>query len=130
MWPTKCDHCEASVPKVHTKQVSRKRLYDTPSGKLEPGYLYWNTWYPENMYWDNNKGLHLMCILPNGKEWCIDSRASNCTLPQDRTHRCWVRHGEPPNIHIDKNGHTCSAGAGSIASGNYHGFLHNGEFTT
>ena len=70
-----------------------------------------------------------MCKLPNGREWDIDSRCSNCTLPDDRIHRCWVRHGEPPNIHVDKNGHTCSAGAGSILAGDYHGFLHNGELT-
>lgn len=50
-------------------------------------------------------------------------------------HKCWVRHGTPPQevVHVDKNGVTCGAGAGSIAiqpSGQnpgWHGFLHNGE---
>lgn len=44
-------------------------------------------------------------------------------------HKCWVRHGTPPGevVHVDKNGITCGAGAGSIAIPNWHGFLHNGE---
>jgi hypothetical protein len=70
-----------------------------------------------------------MVVLPNGHIWDVDGRASNCDMKEDRTHRCWVRHGDPPNVHVDKNGHTCHAGAGSILSGNYHGFLHNGELT-
>lgn len=103
--------------------------WDTASGELEVGCLYYNTWYPKTTYWDNQEGPHLMCVLPNGDHWVIDSRASNCTMPDDRTHRCWVRHGDPETgvVHVDKNGHTCSAGAGSIQSGNWHGFLHNGE---
>lgn len=104
------------------------RIYNTPSGKLEPGCLFWADWYPENMFWDNDKEPHLMAVLPNGHYWDIDSRASNCTMPNDRLHRCWCRHGEVPNITVDKNGLTCSAGAGSIQSGDYHGFLINGEF--
>lgn len=105
------------------------RVYDTPSGNLEPGNLFWNTWIPENTFWDNHKGPHLMCILPNNDQWNIDSRASNCGSPNDRNHRCWIRHGDPElgNIHVDKNGLTCTAGAGSIDMGGWHGFLHNGE---
>lgn len=57
--------------------------------------------------------------------------ASNCTMPDDKNHKCWVRHGRPEDgtLHVDKNGHTCAAGAGSIVAGNYHGFLHNGHLT-
>jgi len=59
----------------------------------------------------------------------IDSRASNCTMPDDNAHRCWVRHGRPEDgtLHVDKNGLTCAAGGGSILAGNYHGFLHHGH---
>jgi hypothetical protein len=129
-WPVKCDHCEAVVPNEgHNKQVFHRRLYDTQSGLLEPGCLYWNTWFPRDFFWSNQEGPHLMCILPDGDEWNIDGRASNCTMPEEKTHRCWVRHGEVPNIHVDKNGHTCQAGGGSILSGGYHGFLQNGELT-
>lgn len=73
-------------------------------------------------------GKSLMVLTPGGT-WNIDSRASNCGLPVDNVHRCWVRHGIPPNITVDKAGNTCSAGAGSILIGDYHGFLRNGELT-
>jgi hypothetical protein len=55
-------------------------------------------------------------------------QASNCTLPGDKKHHCWIRHGEVPNLTVDKAGVTCAAGAGSIQAGDYHGFLRNGEF--
>lgn len=126
-WATKCDCCGESVPNDAKKQVFNKRLYDTPSGELEPGCLYYAPWY-DDVYWDNQNTPTLCAILPNGGHWVIDGRASNCTMPEDRTHRCWIRHGEPPNIHVDKNGNTCAAGGGSILHGDYHGFLHNGEF--
>ena len=90
--------------------------------------MYWNTSLPEDFYWDDQKGPHLMIVLPNGAHWCVDSRASNCELPNDRKHRCWVRHGDPETgvVHVDKKGITCKAGAGSIKMQDYHGFLHNG----
>lgn len=56
-------------------------------------------------------------------------RASNCDMKTEHTHRCWVRQGKPPTVAVGKGGHTCGAGAGSILSGNYHGFLRNGRFT-
>lgn len=76
-------------------------------------------------------GLPLIIKLPDGDLWYVDGPASNCGRPDDpyqERHHCWVRHGEPPNITVDKNGSTCAAGAGSIASSHYHGFLTNGEF--
>jgi hypothetical protein len=103
-------------------------IFDTPSGKLEPGCIYWINGYPDNMFWDNHKGQHLAAVLPNGYRWIIDSRASNCDMPEDRLHRCWCWHGEPPDLTVDKNGLTCHAGAGSIIGGDWHGFLTNGEF--
>jgi hypothetical protein len=110
--------------------------YNTDSGRPEPGDLFFENWLDENFYWDNHKGPHLMVICPNGTRWNIDSRASNCTLPEDRLHRCWVRHGDPEKgeIHVDKNGHTCQAGGGSIlvdqgTPKEYHGMLHNSQFS-
>jgi hypothetical protein len=75
-------------------------------------------------------GLCLVVKLPNGNDWMIDGIANNCTDRDDALragHKCWVRHGAPPLITVDKAGKTCSAGAGSILSGSYHGFLKNGE---
>ena len=97
------------------------------------GAMWRATWYPRNMTWNNETEPHLIVCCPNGPEatrdWDIDSRASNCGLPEDRLHRCWVRRGEPPNLTVDKAGVTCAAGAGSIALPNWHGFLRNGELT-
>lgn len=76
-------------------------------------------------------GRSLVVVLPTGMHWQIDSRATNCTMPKDEVHKCWVRHGKPEDgtLHVDKNGYTCAAGAGSIAVPGYHGFLHNGHLT-
>lgn len=75
-------------------------------------------------------GRHMMVRLPNGRDWAIDSQASNCTRPGE-DHDCWCRHGEPPNLTVDKvpepGRSTCQAGAGSIQGGDWHGFLRNGQ---
>lgn len=80
--------------------------------------------------WTNCDGTHAFCAVPpDGHPWQIDGRCSNCTRKDDTTHRCWVRHGDPETgtLHVDKNGDTCSAGAGSIAAPGWHGYLHHGE---
>jgi hypothetical protein len=99
------------------------------------GAMWRAIWMPKNWCWDNETEPHLLVRCPDGPEtlthrgyhdWDIDSRCSNCGLPNDRLHRCWVRHGVPPDVHVDKAGVTCSAGAGSIALPHWHGFLTNG----
>lgn len=134
-WAKYCKDCGIPVPHDGSEelnyQIHRKRLYNTPDGTLGAGNLYWNSWLPENFYWDNHKGAHLMAVLPNGTEWNIDSRASNCTMKEDKNHRCWCRKGNPETepVTVDKNGNTCQAGGGSILVDDYHGFLRNGKFT-
>jgi len=145
-WSSVCDHCSEAVPleklgpdlpyneQVH-RQVFRKRRYNTASGAPEPGDMFYSIWRQvptENgtrcsCTWSNCDGQHLYVILPNGSEWDVDSRARNCTLKDDETHRCWVRVGDPPNVTAGKTGHTCSAGAGSIAVPGWHGFLRGGK---
>jgi hypothetical protein len=145
-WPTKCEHCGQPVPqeirpaKVGdegievNRQVFTSRLYNTASGKPEPGDLYWIKDHEPGAChnWDGCNGMHLHGIGPNGDMWDVDGRASNCSMRTDRAHRCWVRTGSPEDgsIHVDKNGHTCAAGAGSVILGNWHGFLHHGEWHT
>lgn len=94
-------------------------LRDAPDGAMWDAY-----WYGCK----GPDGRSLVAKCPGGHDWMIDGRASNCTMPDDSEHRCWVRHGEPPVITVDKNGLTCQAGAGSIQAGDYHGFLRNGVF--
>jgi hypothetical protein len=146
-WPTHCKSCGAPVPEetprekrvgwsgyvVH-RQVFTSRLYNTASGEPEIGDMFESHWHDayECPYWDNCNGIHLQVILPDGHHWDAHSRASNCTKKDERTHRCWVLHGsyKDGTITADKNGFTCEAGAGSIASANWHGFLRDGQLVT
>lgn len=133
-WPKQCK-CGYVFTEDDNWQVFTDRIYVGPDGveysirNPPSGALWWAEWL-EDMpkWWKGPDGRVLMAKTPGG-EWCIDSRASNCTLPNDDEHRCWIRHGIPPEITVDKNGKTCAAGGGSIVSGNYHGFLTNGYFT-
>jgi hypothetical protein len=118
-----------------------------------PGAMWNADWLAHHPDYTGPDGRSISVNCPNGHEWTIDSRARNCDSPcatcgkpyhqhyseasaqnlghhfiESRPHKCWVRHGEPPNLTVDKNGTTCGAGAGSIQAGNYHGFLRNGEF--
>lgn len=74
----------------------------------------------------------LVCKLPDGHDWVIDSRCRNCALPNDDKHWCWIREGRPEDgtLNVTKGGkkaRTCQAGAGSIQTGSWHGFLRNGR---
>lgn len=94
-----------------------------------PGACWDAWWMPSD--WRGPDGIALMVRCPNGHDWHVDGEASNCTRPGDKTHACWVRHGDPRqgNVTVDKNGETCAAGAGSIIAGDYHGFLEAGVLT-
>jgi hypothetical protein len=131
-WPQTCLKCGAAVPADAIANIYTRKVYDTESGDPEPGDLFFKVECLNNegkcYLWDNCPGPHLHGIVPTGDEWDLDSRASNCTMKEDRTHRCWVRHGDPPNVTVDKSGVTCNAGAGSIQTTKWHGFLRNGEW--
>jgi hypothetical protein len=133
-WPTHCE-CGFAFRDEDPHQRWTDMLYwRVDTGELmttraaPPGAMWDAKWWPKE-WWHGPDGRHLVAKCPNGREWHIDDRASNCTMPEDNVHRCWVRHGEPPNLTVDKSGLTCQAGAGSIVSGDYHGFLQNGVFT-
>lgn len=161
-WPSQCACGYVFEPSDPYQVFGDRLVRRADTGEVitmrsaPPGAIYnadWNTDVPE---WTGPDGRSLHCRLPNGHDWAIDSRASNCDSPcvncgrpyhehksgtrcveendepryvDARPHKCWVRHGEPPDLHVDKAGVTCNAGAGSIASGSYHGFLHNGFLT-
>ena len=107
-------------------------LYHMPDGSLAtlrdvpPGAMLRATWNAAKPCESQDDGAPLVVKLPDGDFWYIDSRADNCTMPDDTTHHCWIRHGVPPVITVDKQGKTCGAGGGSIQSSHYHGFLRNG----
>lgn len=141
-WATTCS-CGFQFTKEAYRQLFQDLLFrNTTTGEqlskrdIPPNSLYFDPFL--GIYYGGTgqlgpgpDGQYLIAICPNGRHWCIDSRASNCTMPEDNNHKCWVRHGDPRlgNVHVDKNGVTCQAGGGSIQAGDYHGFLHHGSFT-
>lgn len=88
---------------------------------------------PNNYPRVGQDGLSIYCRTLNGRSWNIECRASNCTMPDDNDHRCWVRHGTVgERLTVDKNGLTCAAGAGSFFMGKnnaWHGFVRDGKLT-
>ena len=106
--------------------TTREPVASPPDFMLPPGAM----WYPRAYKFtpDGRKKeiKEALTVMTPGGIWGIDGSASNCTRKDDLLHQCWVRHGEPPDVTVDKNGDTCAAGAGSIMCGNYHGFLRNG----
>lgn len=144
-WPLVCDSCAYLFVNTDPKQTFSDEIYrraDTGAEHVLPlrkpgpqdapaapaGAMWHSYWLPSG--WRGDDGIALTVCLPDGTDWMVDSRARNCDQP-NRPHKCWVRHGDPRQGHVtvDKNGDTCGAGGGSIASSGYHGFLRAGVLT-
>ena len=149
-WPTHCARCPYEFTDDDQWQDFQDQIYATPSGATyrlpgrmssllnsspvtdaPPGAM-WDAWWMGE-FSRGPDGICLCVCLPNSSTWMVDSRASNCTMPDDNAHKCWCRHGDPRTephlLTVDKNGVTCAAGAGSIQADDYHGFLTNGQLT-
>jgi len=134
-WPTHCacgyEFQESDERQLFSSHIYRRAdtgeemtLRDAPDGAM------WEaSWYSGIPGWCGDDGRAIMCRVPDKHDWHIDGPCSNCTRPNE-PHRCWVRHGVPPNLTVDKNGDTCAAGAGSILTPQWHGFLRDGELVT
>ncbi len=131
--PIKCFFLEFAryVPVENGERAIWKRadtgeemfLPDAPAGAMWYADWFDNHWNPQL-----GPGKVLIVKTPGG-DWIVDSQANNCTMPDDANqdeHHCWVLHGTPPNITVDKDGVTCKAGAGSIGQKTWHGFLERG----
>jgi hypothetical protein len=134
-WPTHCG-CGHVFSAMANRQVWMEQVYtrsdngeDVKLRSAPPGAVWNAEWMAGRDGFTGPDGRCLICKCPDGHDWMIDGRASNCTMPDDDVHKCWVRHGRPEDgtLHVDKNGNTCAAGAGSIATPRFHGFLHHGE---
>lgn len=134
-WPKRCT-CGYEFTETDERQLFSSHIYhradtgeemtlrDAPEGAM------WDAWWLHD--WAEMcgpDGRSIICKVPVNHEWQIDGPCSNCTR-KNEPHKCWVRHGDPPNLTVDKNGDTCSAGAGSILTPQWHGFLRNGELVT
>ncbi len=134
-WPRKCacgfefsdqDYWQHFQLLLYVRQDTGERITwrDAP-----PGAMYYADWLltPGSSRNRGPDGHALVVKCPDGHEWHVDGRASNCTRPDDDEHRCWVRHGVPPRVTVDKSGNTCEAGAGSILTPYWHGYLRDGQ---
>lgn len=144
-WPTQCacgyaftedDHWQEWQELIYQRAdtgdrytLRARQASDVGGLPSAPPGAMWDAWWMPASF-AGPDGIHLMVRLPNGRDWHVDSQASNCTRPGE-PHQCWVRHGDPRHdrITVDKNGPTCTAGAGSIQAADYHGFLHDGALT-
>lgn len=132
LWPTHCE-CGYEFKDGDYWQVKQDMIYRRSDNRelvtldsAPPGAMWDAHWMRRSMRGPD--GLCLMVKCPGGQDWMVDGRASNCTMPDDNEHRCWPRRGTPPEVTVDKSfGPTCSAGAGSIGTRNWHGFLRNGH---
>lgn len=143
-WPERCESCGQPFAHGETWQTNgdpiMRVVAAVPGAALEvgevatvddlpPGAMWFAEWLRD---WERGfDGRGLLVKLPDGHVWRVDGEATNCTRKGDRTHRCWLREGEPPYVTAGKSPDalTCSAGAGSIQSPGYHGFLQNGVLT-
>lgn len=132
--PIKCFFVEYVADKsTKTDSVWRRvdtgeefaHLRDVPVGGMWLAHWFENHWNPQL-----GPGKALVVKTPGG-DWMPDSYCNNCTMPEDKAqekHHCWIIHGTPPDITVDKNGVTCAAGGGSFmpSNGSWHGFLKGG----
>jgi hypothetical protein len=145
-WPTRCERCDYVFTAEDTWQPWSELIYQQPGTGKEyvihsnpacsaqavgapqaaPGACYDAWWYHRK----GPDGISLAVVLPNQNVWLVDSEANNCTR-KGESHYCWIRKGDPKagTVTVGKDGNTCAAGAGSIQSGEYHGFLQNGVLT-
>lgn len=140
-WPTRCDHCAYEFAENDEWEVFVESIYEGGGQRFAlrnapPGAAWDANWHDSKPGIQNMcgpDGVRLVVVCPDGHQWMVDSRANNCTLPNDNDHYCWIRHGDPRHpetLTVDKSGgRTCAAGAGSILTPGYHGFLSNGQFT-
>jgi hypothetical protein len=136
-WPKKCDRCEYVFTEADPFQVFGEPLHkrgdtgeimtwlEAPGGALRRAEWRERDDGAVEPGWTGADGQSWEVKLPDGVAWAIDGKCSNCTRPND-PHHCWVREGTAPHFTVGKGGNTCSAGAGSILSTGYHGFLRNG----
>lgn len=125
------------MPEIACRLVSDRTWWhsgEPEPAPLEPGDMYWFIEHESGKcsYWDNCDGRHLFVTLPakspGGWYYTHDltARVANCSMPEDRIHRCRIIIGEPPKVTLKAG---CSVGH-SIGfpwpQMEFHGFLVDG----
>ncbi len=120
---------------THGRATVRHRIYrdagysEMTLAGAPVGAMWDATWLHETIG-TGSDGICLVVKTPGG-DWVVDGVAKNCPSSNGKSHKCWVRHGDPRTepVTVDKNGATCPTGEGSISIGGYHGFLRDGYLT-
>ena len=114
-WPTHCE-CGESFIGSDVRQVFQETLWSRVGTNEEmtlrewqkhPGAM-WDAWWYHPM-WLGPDGRSLCVVLPDGREWSIDSPAKGTNTP-------WARTGVPPKITANP----------SILTPGYHGWMRDG----
>lgn len=143
-WPKTCLHCgyEFTNEERDNWQLFSDRIYrridngeEMTLRKAPDGAMWYADWmihgraldHPDRTYIGPD-GHCLVVRVVGGHDWMVDAQASNCTLPDDKVHKCWCRSGDPMTgvVTVNKSCASCSAGAGSIQTSTWHGFLRDG----
>lgn len=141
-FPIKCESCDYLFTDTDAWQIFTSRLWEgvdpngvkvTASLRDMPIGAMWDAYWCGDCWKGLDGKSYTVKIPPDGHDWSIDAVASNCDAHDDREHRCWIRHGVAPNLTVDKDCssdasavRTCKAGAGSIQTPQWHGFLTKG----
>jgi hypothetical protein len=133
-WPTACGQCGEAIGQGGFWVVDNDRIYRAVGTGAEmtldgapPGACWDATWYPDNYRGPDGRSLTVRLPGDLRNDWIIDSKASNCKRAPDYAGKCWVRSGKPEDGTLDVRSCGCGAGAGSIRTPRYHGFLHRGH---
>lgn len=139
-WPTKCNECDFVFADDEKRQVHTETIWIAGDGREmilrdAPAGAMFDAFWMRGWGSVNGDGPAWTVVLPGGspdgrtRTWHIGSEASNCTR-KGEDHDCWCCHGEAPVLTVDKQPEpgrsTCQAGAGSIATEDWHGFLRYG----
>lgn len=131
-WPRQCtcgyvfqkdDEWQRFVEEIYRRTDTGEdlRLRDASPGAM------WYAWWLDRS--QVPQGEHNLMVRTPGGDWCVDSQSKNCPMKDDTQmarHHCWIRHGTPPDVTVDKQGGPTCPGGGSILCNSYHGFLRNG----
>ena len=90
-WPVKCDHCDYAFTESDPHQLYARRLYKrsdtddlTTIEEAPPGAMWDATWFNDWRAGADGKSIMVRC--PDGHDWFVDGRASNCTMKDDDEH--------------------------------------------
>lgn len=116
-WPRRCA-CGHRFSAEDTFQLVAERIYrrsdtgeEVTLAAAPPGAMWFADWMPKAAQGPDGRCLVVRC--PDGYDWIVDARASDCTKPGDDEHICWVRGGfpqYPSTLLINKDGLTCGGG--------------------